>query len=181
MSDTTVLKRMFQDEILLRLESHHNNKKKVILRELQALDSLVEIHNIPSDSIIIDLDRAFNNSMLFKGDQGECKRADFIVISEEKQKVIFIELKRSNLPSKKDIVNQLKGSFCAFEYCKVIAAEFFQERDFLKHYQLRFVNFRQTNIPKKRTIIKREESLHDSPENPLYINKAQVIQYNKIA
>ena len=182
MSDTTILKRLLQPNVLLPLAEHYESKK-VTLIEHQAQDSWVEIHNIPHDAVVIDLDRAFYNQNLFQGSSGECKRADYVVISELAKKVLFIEMKRSNAPAL-DIVNQLKGALCAFEYCQVIVREFFQEADFLKNYQKRFISLRHTGGTKQKTEIERTTPLgtiHNNPEFPLRVSWAKVIQFNKIA
>ncbi len=78
MSDSTILKRLLNEIALVDLEDHYRGKKKVTLREPQEDNSYLEIFNIPQDSIVIDLDRAFSNSNFYIGSQGECKRADFI-------------------------------------------------------------------------------------------------------
>ncbi len=182
MSDTTILKRMLQNNILLPLEDHYASKK-VILKEHQAQDSWVEIHNIPEDAVVIDLDRAFHNQHLFQGGNGECKRADYVIISELEQKVLFIEMKRTNAPAV-DIVNQLKGALCAFEYCQIIAREFFQSSYFLEHYQQRFISLRHTGGTKQKTEIERTANLgekHNTPNYPLKISWAKTIQFKKIA
>jgi hypothetical protein len=182
MSDTSVLQRMLQPSILISLENHYENKK-VILIENQAPDSFIEIHKIPADALVIDLDKAFNNQGLFQGKSGECKRADYVIISEQEKRVLFIEMKRSNAPAI-DIINQLKGALCAFEYCQIIGREFFQERDFLAQYQKRFISVRHTGGTKQRTEIEQTAPMgerHNTPDHPLRISWAKCIQFRKIA
>ena len=182
MSDTTILKRMLQPAILLPLLDHYDSKK-VILREHQAPDSWVEIHKIPIDALVIDLDRAFHNQLFFQGSCGECKRADYLIISELEQKVLFIEMKRSSAPAV-DIINQLKGALCAFEYCQIIARTFFQEPDFLNTYQKRFISLRHTGGKQQKTEIERTAPLgesHNQPDQPLRVSWAKTLQFKKIA
>ena len=182
MSDMTILKRLLQPNILLPLVDHYDSKK-VILIEHQTQDSWIEIHNMPYDALVIDLDHAFQNQLLFQGHNGECKRADYMIIAESERKVLFIEMKRSNAPAL-DIVKQLKGALCVFEYCQVIAREFFKEAAFLQYYQRRFISLRHTGGTKQKTEIERTSPLgtvHDNPDFPLRVSWAKVIQFKKIA
>jgi hypothetical protein len=96
MSDTEVLLCMFNHYSFVPIEASYD-KDKVILKETQTDGSCIQINNIPEDSIIIDLDRVFDNSNLFNCSQAECKRADYLIISEEKKKVLFIEMKKQRL------------------------------------------------------------------------------------
>lgn len=182
MSDTSVLQRMLQPNVLIALEDHYESKK-VILIENKAPDSLIEIHKIPADALVIDLDKAFSNQGLFQGKSGECKRADYVIISEQEKRVLFIEMKRSNAPAV-DIINQLKGALCAFEYCQIIGREFFQEQNFLAHYQKRFISIRHTGGTKQKTEVEQTAPLgecHNTPDYPLKISWARCIQFKKIA
>ena len=180
LSDSDVLKRLIQGRALIALEDHYNGKKKVVLKEPQTEDSFLELHNIPDDSIVIDLDGAFSNDNFFQGSQGECKRADFIVISEIKKKILFIEMKRAKAQLN-DIVKQLKGSLCAFEYTQSIVKQFFNKDNFLLDYELRFISVTQTGSKKGKTKIEKTAGRHDSPERPLKLSWANQIQFNKIA
>lgn len=180
MADTAILRRMLMPNIILPLDDHHKGKKKLVLQEAQATDSLVEIYDVPIDSIVIDLDNAFQNQGLFQGSQGECKRADYLLISELEQKVLFIELKQSK--AKRDgIIKQLRGSLCAFEYCQSIAREFFHETAFLAHYQKRFVALKQTGSRARKSAITRDTPRHDSPDQPTIFSGVRSIQFKQIA
>ncbi|MFZ1389789.1 MAG: hypothetical protein WBP46_18710 [Thiolinea sp.] len=182
MSHTSVLSRMLHPTCLIALEDHYESKK-VCLVESQATDSFIEIHRIPVDAFVIDLDRVFNNQLLFQGNCGECKRADYLIISESAQRVLFIEMKRSNAPAQ-HIIHQLRGALCAFEYCQVIAREFFQETSFLNEYQKRFISIRHTGGEKRKTQIERTAAIgetHCAPDQPLRVSWANTIQFNKLA
>lgn len=182
MADCNVLKRMFNPDVLIALVDYHG-KKKVILEEPQTTDSTVAVFNIPDDAVVVDLDRAFNNEKLFAGSQGECKRADFLLISEQQQKVIFIEMKRGKA-KEGDIIKQLTGSLCAFEYCQRIADAFFNEADFLAGYQKRFVSLTHIGSIKTRTSIGRKQQVvpvHDKPERMMKISGRKALQFKQIA
>lgn len=179
MPDTSVLKRLFRDEVIIPIEDHYD-KKKVVLKEHQTDGSKIEIRGVPQDAIIIDLDSAFSNERLFKGREGECKRADYIIFSEQKQKVLFIEMKKTGAKLK-DIVNQLKGSLCAFKYVQAIAGEFFQEGRFLEAYECRFISINHTGMSTRKTEIARTAGNNDRPDAPLKLSWTQTIEFNKIA
>ena len=49
-----------------------------------------EIRGIPDDAFVIKLDKYFSVDSIFKGNHGECKRADFIIVSHEDKKIIYI-------------------------------------------------------------------------------------------
>ena len=179
MPDTTVLATLFNDNAKIAIESHYG-RNKVVLTEPQAQDSKIEIRNIPDDSLVIDLDSVFSNADLFSGSKGECKRADYLIFSEQKQKILFIEMKRTGAKLK-DIVNQLKGSLCAFEYTQAIAREFFNEIDFLTAYELRFISINHTGMVNRKTAIEKVAGIHNQPDKPLKLSWTQSIQYNHIA
>lgn len=179
MPDTSVLKRLFCDGVIIPIEDNYD-RKKVVLTEHQTVNSKIEIRGIPDDAVIIDLDRAFSNDALFAGSQGECKRADYIIFSEQKQKVLFIEMKKTGAKHK-DIVNQLKGSLCAFKYVQAIADEFFNESRFLEAYECRFISINHTGMSTRKTEIARTAGNNDRPDSPLKVSWTQTIEFNKIA
>lgn len=182
MSHTSVLARMLHPTSLIALQDHYDSKK-VRLVESQTTDSYIEIHKIPSDAFVIDLDRSFSNQHLFQGSCGECKRADYLIISESTERILFIEMKRSSAPAQ-HIIQQLRGALCAFEYCQVIAREFFQEVEFLNHYQKRFISIRHTGGEKRKTEIERTAAIgeyHCTPDQHLKISWANAIQFKKLA
>ena len=180
MSDLDVLKRLIQGKALITLEDHYNGKKKVTLREPQTENSYLELHNVPYDSLVIDLDSAFSNDNFFQGSQGECKRADFIIVSEDIKKIVFIEMKRATAPLK-NIIKQLKGSLCAFEYTQSIIKHFFGKNDYLRDYEHRYVSVTQTGLKKRKTEMTPTAGRHDAPEKPLKLSWANQIQFKMIA
>jgi hypothetical protein len=178
-SDTSVLNRLFHQRATIQTEPYHG-KKKVTLTEPQAADSSIEIHNLPEDAIVIDLDGALSNEKLFSGTKSECKRADYIIFSELRRTILFIEMKRSGA-KRKDITNQLKGSLCAFEYTQAVAREFFDESGFLATYQRRFISIKHTGIKSRKTEIEKTAGTHNAPDKHLILSWARTVQYNKIA
>jgi len=180
-SDTTVLNRMIKDTAKISLLEHYNGKKKVVLIERGTTGSELEIHNIPHDAVVIDVDSSFENANLFASNASECKRSNYIIVSESKKVALFIEMKKGN-PDTAGIIKQLKGGLCVFEYCQSIAREFFSENNFLSEYKKRFVVFKQVNLIKKKTAIdKTVIGSHSSPDNLLKVSWAKTIQFGKIS
>lgn len=155
MIDTQVLKSLIKQSAKVSLEGHYK-KKKAVLHEYNTKDSTLEIYNLPDDAIIIGVDASFSNSKLFNGFKGECKRSDYIIISEQKRVVLFIEIKKGD-PSDSNMIKQLKGSLCVFEYIRYVAREFFDQKDLLRSYKNRFIAFTHVNYNKKLTGNKKKQ------------------------
>ena len=65
----------------------------------------------------------------------ECKRADYVLVSESNQIVMYFELKNSNKSaSYKEIVAQLKVARCVVDYMQSIATQFLNEPMIFKNY-----------------------------------------------
>lgn len=88
MTDMDILSQMIKDSALVQLGDNYG-KPFVKLIESQAPDSLATINHLPADSIVIKADEFRSPNDVFKGEKGECKRADYVLISEEKN-VLFI-------------------------------------------------------------------------------------------
>lgn len=141
-------------------------KTMVRLPEPQAPDSVVTISQLPSDAIIVKADAFPPAEKLLQNVNGIHKRADYLIISEERKCVIFIEQKLSKGSSWSDIVSQLKGSVCVFEYLRSIGQEFWEKADFLTKYRKHFVVFRHTNIAKRPTAHNAQPK-NDTPDRAL--------------
>lgn len=182
MSYSLILKDMLHSCSLVNLEDHYNGKK-VRLVESKATDSFIEIHCVPSDTFVLDLDSALNTEKLFQGKSGECKRADYIVISESAKRILFIEMKRSTSQAN-DIALQLRGALCAFEYLQIVAREFFQESDFLSQCEKRFIAVLNTHGRKRKTEVShsiKNSSQYSVPDGFLRISGMQVLQFRYLA
>lgn len=180
MSDIDVLKDMFKDSAIVKLDDSYK-KKKVKLTEPQCPQSELTINGIPEDSIVIKSDALKLTETIFKGTKGEGKRGDYIIISEtNKQKVIiYIELKNTT-DSEKEIIQQLKGSYCFSHYIQKIGNEFWEEKEFLSRYNHRYVSFTHTNIAKKTTRIDSIKGCNDKPNRMYKFSGAKTIQFNQL-
>ena len=171
MEDMQLLKELLKDNALLPLQQNYD-KYKITLREPRCPNSVVEITGLPYDSLVLKIDHFPDSSNLFKGNNGECKRADYAIIVNKngKKLVLFIEIKKRK-DKKKSIIEQFKGAICIFKYCQEIGREFWNTPGFLKDFEYRFICFAHTYNRKRRTRITKETSKkHDTPENMMKID-----------
>jgi len=180
MPDIDILNQMIKDSAKVQLSNHYD-RMKAELTEPNHPSSSTVIYNIPDNAVIIRAD-AFSSDSVFKGSNGECKRADYIIVSNAagKKVVVYIEMKTTR-GSRSQIIQQLKGAQCFLTYCREIGKTFWNEPDFLKTYAQRFVSIGHTSIPKRKTSISRSAGKHDRPDNMLKIDWPHHLQFNLIA
>ncbi len=123
---------MLRESALIPIEAEYD-KHLVKLNEPQSPDSYAIIRGIPANAIVIKVDSFESPDKIFKGSNGECKRADYVIIANDgnKKRIIYIELKRTK-NSWNEIVKQLTGSLCFIRYCQEIGKTFWEEKNFLK-------------------------------------------------
>ncbi len=181
MSDIAILKEMIKKTAIVPLEDHYN-KKKVILREPPPGNYFVTIHGMPNDDevIIIKADYFNPKNEFFQGNYGECKRADFVIISNTgKQKfIVCIEMKAGKGGLEKEIIDQLQGAQCVVAYCREIGQLFWKNPDFLKNYQYRFISIKNISISKKPSRTK--PVIHDRPDRMLKISSPKHLEFNHL-
>lgn len=183
MDDFEILDRMIQAKAKVELDDSDSSKPKVILSEADLY--AISILGMPDrENVIVIKGDTFDASIkVFNGKNGECKRADFIIvarINERRKYVVYIEMKASVTTSKeKEIIQQLQGAQCFFTYCQAIGKVFWEESNFLNGYQPRFVSFRNIGLNKRPT---REKltPIHDRPERMLKIKSTKSIQFNHL-
>ena len=114
--DLKILDEMIQDNAKIPLTDNYG-KKQVILKETQS-NYAVTILNIPPNSIVIEADIFSAPKSIFKDSKGECKRCDFIIVSNQDHKkyIIFIEMKAGKA-IELEVIKQLKGGECFIGYC----------------------------------------------------------------
>jgi len=179
MSDMEILSQMIKETALVKPGKNYD-KFFVELSEPQAPDSTATIKNLPSDIMVIKVDVFGSPDNVFNGKNGECKRADYIILSAEKKCIIYIEMKRTK-DSWSEIVKQLLGAQCFMTYCREIGKGFWQQTEFLKDYNSRFISIGHTSIAKRRTRYTRKVKRHDTPENAMKIDWPKNLQFNHIA
>ena len=183
MTDIKILHKMIVDRAQVVLMSEYH-RKKVELTEPNCSDSAITISGVPENGIVIDLDRFWLPEQIFKGSNGQLKRADFVIVANDdgKKVIIYIELKRRK-GSKNKIVQQLTGAQCFITYCREIgrAEAFWNQSDFLENYKHRFVSISHTSISMQKTRVSRSEGVHDHPKRMLKISSPHHLEFNHIA
>ena len=162
MSIPEALKALLVDAVLcpLTIEKGQNT---CILQEYES-DYQFKLRHLPKDALVIKCDKFPQlGDIFFKGDNMECKRADYALISESCGEIMIFELKRSrNSAGNKEIYAQLKGAKCIVEYCKSIVDSFFNEINNGKgFYGFAYKYY----IVQYKTSVKRSFSNIEKPDN----------------
>lgn len=179
MTDTEILLEMIKEEARPRIQANHS----IELREKQEQDSKVTISKIPRDAVVIKADIFKEPKSIFMNSRNECKRADYVIISEEKKRIVYIEVKLEKAHSGKDVIRQLWGAKCFIAYCREIGIGFWENSDFLKNYQERFIVFSHTSARKRMVRLPRipASRSHNAPGNPLKLPGVRHIPFDEIA
>ncbi len=168
MNDIEILREMLvcNNDVQVPLQQGQGRSLSVELTDKQA-DPTVRITGLPDDSIVIRAETFEAPCCFFKGSQGERRRADFVIVSDngnQKKWIICIEIQTQDSKTARHVTEQLKGAICVVKYCQSIGKEFWEENDFLNDYEFRFISMVHTSINKKGTQYKVPNSLWDSPE-----------------
>lgn len=177
MTDSEILAQLIKPDAQVYVEYEYE-KPFIKLVEPQQANKCTTIKNVPIDTIVIKADAFSAPKTVFIGNRGECKRADYIVISESKKCIIYIEMK-SGADDTAKIKKQLHGAQCFLKYCQEIGKSFWGDRDFLSGYKSRFVSIKHIRIPKRPS--RDNFPLHDTPEKLLPLAGCASIQFNNIA
>ncbi|NER23140.1 MAG: hypothetical protein F6J96_21050 [Symploca sp. SIO1C2] len=186
MSDIALLKEMIKETATVPLEEH-NGKNQVTLIEPPPANYSVTIHGMPykDEVIIIKADTFSSPRAVFNGKRGECKRADFVIIADTDNKkfrkvILCIEMKAGKGGTESEIIQQLKGAQCFVAYCREIGQVFWNQRNFLKGYEYRFISLREISIAKKPTRTLAKVGIHNCPERMLKITSPHHLQFNRL-
>ena len=147
--DHKILSELISNNVEIPLISLPNSSNEVTLTEnIDNTSYCIKIKGLPKETFILKADEFPALLNFFKGLQGECKRADYIILTNIKNKkiVIFLELKSGN-PDNKDIITQLKGAFCLYKYLQKIGQVFWGYTNFLINYEIKFAVIKE--IPQK--------------------------------
>ena len=181
MPDIDILNQMIKDSAKEPLFAYHG-RMQVRLAEPQHPLSFVNIYGVPENTIVIKVDTFSSPDAVFAGSRDECKRADYVIVSEVggNEVIIYIEMKATK-GSAQEIIQQLKGAHCFITYCREIGRAFWNEQHFLKGYRHRFVSIGHTSIPKQKTRITRDSGTHDRADKMLKIDSPHHLQFNQLA
>lgn len=176
--DSEILVEMLKPGLQVHLDKEHG-KDILRLSELNAPGSRAEIRGVPYDAIVFKPDLFPAPQEVFQGNKGECDRADFIIISELRRVVLYIEMKQSGGKAWK-VTQQLKGAFCCLKYCQAIGKAFWGKSDFLEGYRDCFVAITNTGPQKQKSVEHRKAPEHNRPEKFMKISSPHYLQYNKL-
>jgi hypothetical protein len=181
MSDIAILKEMIRDISTVTFVPSQT-RNKVILTEPHPPNYSVTIDGMPDEEnvIVIKADDFKSPSTIFRGDHGECKRADFVIIADTgtKKVILCIELKAGQKGQTQEILQQLEGARCFAEYCKEIGKSFWHQPKFLTGYDYRFVSIKNISIKKQRSII--EAGSNAVSKTPFLIREGSHFQFNDL-
>ncbi len=186
MSDINILHEMIKDAAKVSFVDNYG-KKQVKLEEPQHPEASVTIHGMPDNAIVIKADTFRSPDSVFKGTQGECKRADFVIIADggiNKKVIICIEIKAmrgKRMGTEKEVILQLKGAQCFVAYCREIGRLFWDKPDFLNGFVYRFVSIGNISISKKRSRIDLSKDIHDRPDKMMKISSPHRLEFKHLA
>jgi len=167
--DHKILSELIADNVIITVVSSSIYSNEVILAEnIDNTSYSIKIKGLPKEIFILKADEFPALLNFFKGSQGECKRADYIILTNIKnQKIaIFLELKSGN-PDNKDIINQLKGAFCLYKYLQNVGQIFWRETNFLTDYEIKFAVIKEISqkikLKKQPSNFKRENLASQIP------------------
>ena len=168
-NDIEILREMFHPAALVALQPGQG-KPAVELTDAKA-DTTVEIKGLPRKSVVIRAEDFEVPPTVFSPTNGQRKRADFVIVSNEDTNrwIIYIETQAGNYKTAAHIIAQLKGAQCFIGYCKCIGKSFWESEEFLDGYESRFVSIAGLNLEKQGTRsyfphIQSKGKLHDTPD-----------------
>jgi len=169
MMDTSSLRALLVDE-MFGVVSETDGRRFARLKESGAEARLkrVDIYDIPDGTVLLNLDMYNQPRSLFKGEQGERQRCDYVLITAmgNQPVLVFIELKSSALKNT-EIERQFKGAECVMDYCDAALNRFHGQNGLLRQCQKRFVVFYRPRLAKQRTRPANLSRRNDSPERAL--------------
>lgn len=128
----------------------------------------VTIMDLPTDSIVLNIEKFEQPKTLFRGKNGECKRCDYILAlaKENRRFLLFIEMKSGRF-KESGVQQQFKGSECVMDYCNAVLERFHSQNGLFKSYEKRFVIFYKPSLAKRTTQPFKKSTKNDSPERAL--------------
>ena len=148
MDAVKALKRLINKNAVVPIE---NNGKQCSFKLIESQPNYaLVVTKCPDDVLIIKCDDKFPApTNIFKGEKGECKRADYIIVSSKEKSMLIIELKHSDNSKAKDIEQQLRGAKCFLDYCESIISSFWGDTNILCEYDERY--FKYIHCSRKRS------------------------------
>ena len=184
MNDIQILQEMLNPDAQVPLQSGQG-RPSVQLTDLIA-GTTVKIKGVPPNSIVIRAENFENPITIFNGSKGECKRADFVIVStdeRERKWIICIETQKNDSKKAGHVIQQLKGACCFISYCKCIGKSFWELEGFLDGYECRFVSIVDINFNRSRRQTQPfyfTGELHNRPDVFLKISRRPTVHFHKL-
>ena len=178
-NDITILKELLRNEMIFipNCDNTNQNRWVLTLTDPDNQKTRVSIVGVPESSLAIKSDYFSEVNKFFTSCRGECKRSDYILVSSkpEEKWLIYIELKSSSKNSNnKEVTQQLCGSYCFFQYCKVVVERFWKIDSFMADYKERYVVFSSVGRSRKDPLRRPSDCpIHDEPKKALRIGGRQ--------
>ena len=127
-ADFDILEALIRDEALASVK-HSYGKRALVLTESESTPGSgysLTVRDVPDDAIALKADAFPAPISIFRGDNGECKRADFVIIASDdgSKWVVYIEMKKGGGRTELEIIRQLRGAECLVAYCRAIGQKF---------------------------------------------------------
>ena len=88
----------------------------------------IKLKGLPTDSLVVKIDRFKEKTYFLNGRLGIARRADFALVNDDA--IVFIELKSGKI-QRTVVERQLHGAQCVMDYCASIGNRFFNDPNFL--------------------------------------------------
>ena len=173
--------RMVTPNARVPLEPNYD-RHKVTLTEPACADAQATIFNVPERAIVVRLDESLTLQRVFRGDLGECKRSDFLILAERGPSLVIVHVEMKRAGGKHaEVVRQLEGSRCFVLYMQALGKAFSSHKTFLDDARHRFVSIRHARPQKRKTKITRAGATHDRPDRPMIVSGPNYVHFDKIA
>lgn len=126
----THLRELLHDDMLLATPA---NSSSIDLKDEA---TTITLRGIPTNYLIVKMDAfpSLNHTSpkkVFKGDRGEAKRADYVLIDGDNNKLVFIEIKaKKETKPREHVAQQLLGAWCVMDYFLTTKYYFCQNKDY---------------------------------------------------
>ena len=161
MSAVNALKKLLVDDVVVYPTKVGGNS--CILHEEEKYS--YKIRSVPNDSIAFKSDKFPNTKeVFFSGEKNECKRADYVLVSDSKRTVMIFELMQSKIKTNEEVIAQLKGARCILDYCASISSAFLNEKDIFADYDYRYYKV-VFGMSQKRSFSGWKKSDNSTPES----------------
>ena len=184
MNDIEILEEMLSQKVRVELQQQGGKLPSVKLKDKDS-KAIIEIENLPENSIVIKPETFLFRYVVFAGSKDERRRADFVIVSNDgtRKWIVFIEIKEGEIRKKKRqlVIAQLRGAQCIMDYCKSIGREFWSTKGFLRGYEYRFVGIVDIDsVNKEPTDFFQSQGKHKRPDVFLPITGRQSLYFNEL-